>query len=111
MKTIDSNNYGRITVEQCQILDVNPLVQKLRQEAHNSIQKAVIRAENLTIKLATSKTKTGIRYWFQCPLCSKRVGKLYKHPINNALGCRICLNLDYNSHRFKGMLEQNLLKY
>lgn len=111
VKSMKVNNYGRITVEQCQILEINPLIRELRQEAQNLIQKAEIKVENLTIKLTTSKTKAGVRYWFQCPLCSKRVGKLYKHPLNNALGCRICLNLDYNSHRFKGMLERNLLKY
>ena len=39
----------------------------------------------------------GIRYWFACPVCFKRVGNLYRPPDNIYFCCRGCQNLSYNS--------------
>ena len=39
----------------------------------------------------------GIRYWFACPICSRRVGNLYRPPGDIYFCCRGCHNLTYNS--------------
>jgi hypothetical protein len=39
----------------------------------------------------------GYRYYFRCPLCNKRMRKLYF--TNGAFLCRKCLNLSYDSQR------------
>lgn len=38
----------------------------------------------------------GLRYWFLCPRCGRRVGKLY---YAHRWACRRCLNLAYQSQR------------
>jgi hypothetical protein len=43
----------------------------------------------------------GFRHWFQCPLCNKRVGVLYK--VSYIFGCRHCFGLTYSSRKFSGM--------
>jgi hypothetical protein len=42
----------------------------------------------------------GVRYWFLCPRCERRVGKLYG-PCVGSLGCRGCLHLAYLSQYSK----------
>ncbi len=39
----------------------------------------------------------GLRRWFGCPRCSRRVGKLYLPPGKQYLGCRVCFGLTYRS--------------
>ena len=39
----------------------------------------------------------GVRYWFICPLCSRRVGGLYLAPGEEYFMCRRCNNLTYHS--------------
>ncbi|WP_172893088.1 hypothetical protein [Buttiauxella agrestis] len=35
----------------------------------------------------------GVRWWYTCPYCSSRCGRLYLHEYD--IGCRKCLNLHY----------------
>lgn len=37
------------------------------------------------------------RHWFFCPVCRKRIGKLYVPTSETSLGCRHCVNLTYAS--------------
>ncbi len=37
----------------------------------------------------------GKRYWFLCPVCGKRVGKLYLLPEGRYYECRTCYSLTY----------------
>ena len=39
----------------------------------------------------------GVRYWFLCPQCGRRVGKLYRKPLGEMYFCRICNDLTYQS--------------
>lgn len=41
----------------------------------------------------------GKRYWFLCPVCGKRVGKLYLLPEGRYFACRACNNLTYRSSK------------
>jgi len=46
----------------------------------------------------------GVRYWFSCPRCLRRVGGLYLAPGKRHFMCRHCDNLTYRS-RNRVMLE------
>jgi hypothetical protein len=39
----------------------------------------------------------GMRYWFCCPQCGRRVGKIYRKPMGELFVCRVCNNLSYES--------------
>lgn len=39
----------------------------------------------------------GVRWWFTCPMCKKRVGKLYLPTRGELFGCRKCHTLTYKS--------------
>jgi hypothetical protein len=39
----------------------------------------------------------GVRYWFACPWCGRRVGGLYLSPGEYYFKCRRCCNLSYRS--------------
>ena len=41
----------------------------------------------------------GVRYWFACPECSRRIRKLYLPPNETHFACRHCHNLSYESHQ------------
>lgn len=50
------------------------------------------------IRLITSPCNLGgVRYWFVCPECGKRVGGLYLVPGRTDFQCRQCNNLTYHS--------------
>jgi hypothetical protein len=52
-------------------------------------------------------TYGGVRWWFTCPQCERRVGKLYKPPLKQRFACRHCHHLTYRSaqeaHRLDGL--------
>ena len=39
----------------------------------------------------------GIRWWFTCPRCHRRVRKLYRPPLADKYLCRLCHELSYRS--------------
>lgn len=110
MKTMNPSDFGKkLLVEQCQKIRLSDFVGKTREQLKEYILKAYVEAEGYKISLNSSKTGFGgIRFWFSCPICNKRVGVLYKHPLSQILGCRQCLKLDYRKHRYSKMLENSV---
>ncbi|HXG68722.1 MAG TPA: hypothetical protein VNO70_26735 [Blastocatellia bacterium] len=56
--------------------------------------------ERFDYKVALTTTRPhfgGRRWWFVCPLCARRVGKLYLPPGGRYFGCRHCHDLTYRS--------------
>lgn len=104
------NDFGKkILVDQCQKIAMKELLREARLKLKKCLLNSEIEAHGLNVKLKSSKTGFGgIRYWFSCPSCNRRVGILYKHTLSNQLGCRLCLGLDYRKHRYKGMIEEKL---
>src|ERR1700722_18898824 len=49
----------------------------------------------------------GLRWWFGCPLCGRRVQKLYRPESAGRFGCRNCHDLSYTS-RSKSPLDRSL---
>jgi hypothetical protein len=103
------NDFGRkYLVEQCQKIEVVDYIRKAKKEIKEILIDHYLEADEYDVYLETTKTGFGgIRFWFTCPLCNKRVGVLYKHPVSQILGCRKCLNLDYRKHRYSKMIENN----
>ena len=107
MKSLNPNNLGKkYLVEQCQNISITNYTKQAKGKLKELLINSQIELAGENIGLITSQTNyNGIRYWFKCPICNSRAGKLYKHPISQILGCRLCLNLEYKSRRFKGMVE------
>lgn len=102
------NNLGKkYLVEQCQKISIFDYIKTANRELKKFIISSQLESEGLDIQLTTSNTGFGgVRFWFICPQCSRRVGVLYNHPISQILGCRVCLNLEYRCRRYKGMIEE-----
>ncbi|MCX6722461.1 MAG: hypothetical protein NT094_00125 [Candidatus Staskawiczbacteria bacterium] len=106
------NDLGKkLLVEECQKIEINTFLRIARLELKKALISSKFEAQGIDIKLLTSKTGFGgLRYWFKCPMCHRRVGTVFVHAINQNLGCRACLNLEYKKRRYKGMIESALLK-
>ncbi len=109
MKQSKSNNLGKkYLVESCQSINIVDYLRSVRSRLKEVTIKSDIESDGYKIDLLTSGMHfNGLRYWFKCPLCGNRAGKLYKHPVSQILGCRACLNLEYKCRRYKGMIEAN----
>lgn len=87
-------------------ISIDELVDRVKKELKIRLLQAKIEALGIEVSLTTSKTRfNGDRFWFLCPICYIKVGVLYKHPLQDILGCRNCLELKYRKQRFKGMIE------
>jgi len=107
MRTLNPNDLGKkCLVEECQKIRIEDFLRTYRNKLKELILTSELEVSGLKVELATSKTcYNGIRFWFQCPLCNKRAGVLYRHLLTNEIGCRQCLNLEYRKRRYKGMIE------
>jgi hypothetical protein len=110
MKSLYPYDSGeKILIEQCERLEINNFIRKASTELKRQIIESELLLKNKIIELVTSNTAFGgIRHWFQCPICLKRVAMLFIHPITQEPGCRKCLNLEYRSRKYKGMIENSL---
>jgi hypothetical protein len=110
MKTFDPNDSGKnkMLVEQCQRISITAYMKKAIPKLKCTLLTAEIEMDNKIIKLTPSQTRFGgLRYWFKCPICGDRVGTLFVHPVDQMVGCKKCLNLEYRSRRYKGMIESS----
>lgn len=107
MKTLPPNDLGeKYIVENCRKIQIKDFLESYRKQLKKLILTSSLELVGLKIRLVTSKTRyNGIRFWFECPLCKKRSGVLYKHPLTEKVGCRQCLNLEYKKRQYKGMIE------
>jgi hypothetical protein len=109
MKTLSPHDLGKkYLVEECQKIRIEDFLKSYRNELKKLILTSELEIFDSRIELTISKTcYNGVRFWFRCPLCRKRVGVLLKHPLTDKIGCRQCLNLEYRKRRYKGMIEEN----
>lgn len=109
MKSLSPNDSGQKNlVSNCRNIKIQDFLRGYQDDLKEALIKTKITALGVDVHLITSRTNfNGVRFWFQCPICKGRVGILYQHPLSNDLGCRKCLNLDYHSRRYKGMLESS----
>lgn len=111
MKSLKPNNLGKKLTSSCKQINISEYLKLARNEIKKVFLHSKMEIDGYEdIELVSAKTGiSGIRYWFKCPICKRKAGIIYKHPVNQLIGCRKCLNLEYKSRRFKGMLE-NLAK-
>jgi len=64
---------------------------------NQSIPTAVITILNVktTVKLIPARLNFGVRFFFECPECSRRARILYLPPGENVIACRRCNGLRY----------------
>lgn len=101
-------DYGKnwLVSDNCQKITMREYLARAKALLKKTLIEAEVSAAGTPIALTTSTTGNGgIRYWFACPVCEKRSGVLYMHPITHQVACRSCLGLKYRSQRFKGMVE------
>ncbi|MDC0977645.1 hypothetical protein OAR19_00135 [bacterium] len=110
-KLLMPNDFGKkYLTEECQKINISDLLSNYQIKFKELLLTTQIEALGVDIELATSQTYfKGNRYWFKCPICERRSGIIYKHPIRSIIGCRKCLNLDYRKHRYKGMVENDIM--
>jgi len=111
MKSLRPNDLGKtFLVEDCQKIVISDFLKKYKVKLKELILKSELEILDISVELTTSQAGfKGVRFWFKCPFCAKRVGVLFKHPLNNKIGCRVCLKLEYRKRRYKGMLEEKLI--
>ncbi len=72
-------------------------------EPHIRLEYSVMRGGNETehdstvFLTSTPCNYGGIRFWFMCPVCLKRVGGIYRVPGGFYFACRRCCDLSYHS--------------
>jgi len=103
------NDLGKkYIVEECQRIQIKDYLKSAGRKLKEALLCSELGLNNLSVSLTTSQTGFGgIRYWFSCPSCDRRVGVLFVHPITQAIGCRLCLGLEYRKRRYKGMIENS----
>jgi hypothetical protein len=104
------NDYGKFGFAASMLpVSIDDLIRSLRMQFEQSLINEPVYIGDLPIRL--SKTTTGhggFRYWFVCPNCGARVGKLFCS--EQTAQCRHCAAIKYPSSRFKGMVEEDLTK-
>ena len=100
----------KLLTEQCQKIKISDFVKSSKEQLKEVLLRSSLEAEGYNVLLSRSKTGFGgSRFWFSCPLCNKRIGVLYKHPVSQILACRTCLGLDYRKHRDGKLTESSSL--
>lgn len=111
MKSINPNNLGKkYLVDECQNIRIEKTLQCLKFGLKKALIEATVEIDGFVIVLTNKKLHHGgDRLWFVCPLCRLPAGVVYRHPIqSNLVGCRNCLDLEYSSRRYKGMVENEI---
>ena len=91
------NNFGKnLLVENCHKIAISDILYQYRINLKETILYSKFEMMNINVGLAVSKTGGGgMRFWFLCPNCERRVGILFIHPNQISIGCQKCLKLDY----------------
>ena len=107
MKSLTPNDLGKkFLVEECRKITFREYLSRAKAQLKETLIASELSVFTTPVNFATSRTRFGgTRHWFACPACGRRVGVLFVHPINNAVGCRLCLELEYRKRRYKGMVE------
>jgi hypothetical protein len=108
MKTMNPNDLGKILVEDCQKISMCEYLSRARKKLKEVLISSELSIFDTPIGFKTTNTGFGgIRHWFECPICGRRAGVLFAHPVSQKIGCRLCLGLEYRKRRYKGMIENS----
>ncbi len=108
----------KTTVEHCEQIGISTIVReqkhylfRIKPKWNKDVFYSILSARLESIHLGSSTQHSilgitltsstphfgGVRYWFSCPKCSGRVGKLYRPNLADKFACRHCHNLTYLS--------------
>ncbi len=109
-KSMKPNDLGnKLLVENCQKISINTFSRQAKKKLKEMFMSSQLEVMDKSVELITSNVHFGgVRYWFKCPLCQRKMGTLYIHPLSQQLGCRGCLGLEYRARRYKGMIEEKV---
>ena len=95
--------------ENCVAVSIQKVLKQYQHSWKDSLLSSNLLVGVTTVRLACSDTRWGgKRLWFACPICKKKCGILYTHPLNEQVGCRKCLGVKYWKQRYRGMVEQGV---
>lgn len=95
-------------VEDCVGVSVSDVLNEYKKHLKQQLLSSVFEVDGVAVRLSTSKTQFGgVRYWFVCPNCAKRKGKLLRTP-SGQVGCNSCLGVSYQSTRNKAVLNSTM---
>jgi hypothetical protein len=110
-KSLRANNLGKLTIEDCSVVDVSKVIKNIKIDYANSIENMTLSIEGMRINLtATTLATGGRRLWLQCPNCLRRVHKLRIYPDGSKIGCQRCLKLLYRKQKYHKMIEENSIQ-
>jgi hypothetical protein len=106
-ESLPPNDFGTsIVSENCQQIAVHDILRQYQEQWKQQLAQTELRVMDQPVHFVTSKLQHGgTRLWFACPLCGRRCGTLFQHPISADIGCRVCLGVRYRKSRYKGMIE------
>lgn len=109
MKPLSRNNLGKkYLVEDCQKIRIDKVVKKAKEDLIDTLIRGQAEVDGFVVNITSHRLHHGgKRLWFECPLCELPCGIIYRHPTNRLVGCRLCLELEYKSRRYKGMIENS----
>lgn len=86
-------------IENCESVSMTTLLGEANRKLKVALLENELEINGIKSRITTSRTGNGgYRYWFTCPKCDDRCGKLFRSPVNSKLiACRKCLNLKYKS--------------
>jgi hypothetical protein len=87
------HNRKKFCLEKCSVIDIKEFREQLTENKK-------LTCGNTVIYIAVQKTGYGQRLFLKCPLCGRRVFKVYKRW--DSFACRICQKLNYKSSQNSG---------
>jgi PleD family two-component response regulator len=104
---MNPNDFGKnITVEDCSRFSMSTYLKSFPTNVVENVLGSILEVLRTRVTLTTTPARFGgVRFWFLCPQCEKRIGVLLVHPLTDKVGCRKCLGVEYRAKRFKGMVE------
>ncbi len=96
----------RLWTRECAVLDIanvprRELAEKSSQwNPYASVKTIWLDGDRRSERIKVTTTRPhfgGLRYWFVCPVCERRAGKLYATEEDRRYICRVCRKLVYAS--------------
>ena len=91
-----------ITVEDCPRVSIYDCLRDLGIKSKEVALQLILDVLGVRVNLTTTNTQfNGLRLWFLCPHCERRIKILLLNPLTYKAGCRHCLGVIYRDQRFK----------
>ena len=86
---------GNNLVDVCGCLKIQDLIRQANKGLKLSLVQAQTEASGIKVEFSATRTRFGgERLWFNCPVCKRRAGVLYRG-ISGLVGCRLCSGMKY----------------